>query len=242
MKLLLSLLIAAALCVPACNKPDASKPSAAPVKAAPSEPDPSTRAAAAPKAKPAPRPAKEGYTPPKPKPGEVVFDPANPPDGYTKCHRNHCHKVGGGVASYRQVMEEMGATSVKGQVSPDQMPQAPPDVADPPQNAEVTESGLYSLVLTPGSGTRKPGPTSRVQVHYTGWTADGKAFDSSVARGRPASFPLNRVIPGWTEGLQLMVEGEERRLWIPAHLAYAGKPGRPQGMLVFDVELLKILD
>jgi len=77
-------------------------------------------------------------------------------------------------------------------------------------------------------------------VHYSGWTTDGKGFDSSVARGQPATFPLDRVISGWTEGLQLMVEGEERRFWIPVELAYQGRPGKPAGMLVFDVELLKI--
>ena len=65
-------------------------------------------------------------------------------------------------------------------------------------------------------------------------------FDSSVARGLTSTFPLNRVIRGWTEGLQLMVEGEKRRLWIPEDLAYGGQPDRPQGMLVFDVELIRI--
>ena len=75
-------------------------------------------------------------------------------------------------------------------------------------------------------------------MHYTGWTTDGKMFDSSVMRGQPATFPLNRVIPGWTEGLQLMVVGEKRRFWIPEKLAYQGKEGAPKGMLVFDVELL----
>ncbi|NUN14346.1 MAG: FKBP-type peptidyl-prolyl cis-trans isomerase [Myxococcales bacterium] len=118
---------------------------------------------------------------------------------------------------------------------------APPDVAAPPADAEKTASGLASKVLTGGMGQTRPGPTSVVQVHYTGWTTDGKAFDSSVARGQPAQFPLNRVIPGWTEGLQLMVEGEERRFWIPEELAYKGQQGRPQGMLVFDVELIKIV-
>ncbi len=77
-------------------------------------------------------------------------------------------------------------------------------------------------------------------VHYTGWTTDGKMFDSSVVRGQPASFPLNQVIRGWTEGLRLMVEGEKRRLWIPEKLAYGGRAGAPQGMLVFDVELISI--
>ena len=76
-------------------------------------------------------------------------------------------------------------------------------------------------------------------VHYTGWTTDGKMFDSSVARNEPASFGLDEVITGWTQGLQMMVEGEKRRFWIPAPLAYEGKDG-PQGLLVFDIELLKI--
>ena len=65
-------------------------------------------------------------------------------------------------------------------------------------------------------------------------------FDSSVVRGKPATFGLNQVIAGWTEGLQLMVEGEKRRLWIPEDLAYRGRPGAPAGMLVFDVELISI--
>lgn len=119
-------------------------------------------------------------------------------------------------------------------------PPVPEDVAGPPPNAERTESGLASRVLRPGTGTRHPTATDTVEVHYTGWTTDGEMFDSSVTRGRPATFPLNRVIPGWTEGVQLMVEGEKRRFWIPANLAYEGRPG-PQGTLVFDVELLRIL-
>jgi len=119
---------------------------------------------------------------------------------------------------------------------------APPDVAAPPTDAQKTASGLSSKVLQPGTGSEHPRAWDRVKVHYTGWTTDGKMFDSSVTRGSPATFPLNRVIPGWTEGLQLMVEGEKRRLWIPEELAYKGKPNAPQGMLVFDVELLSILD
>ncbi|MBI4511433.1 MAG: FKBP-type peptidyl-prolyl cis-trans isomerase [Deltaproteobacteria bacterium] len=118
---------------------------------------------------------------------------------------------------------------------------APPDVAAPPKDAQKTTSGLASKVLKKGKGKVKPKATNLVEVHYTGWTTDGKMFDSSVVRGSPAQFPLDRVIPGWTEGVQLMVEGEQRRLWIPEELAYKGRPGAPQGMLVFDVELIKIL-
>lgn len=120
-------------------------------------------------------------------------------------------------------------------------PPVPPDVSAAPSDASVTKSGLASKVITAGTGLRQPKKSSRVSVHYTGWTTDGKMFDSSVARGKPAIFGLNQVIPGWTEGLQLMVEGEKRRLWIPEKLAYKGQPGRPAGMLVFDVELLEIL-
>ncbi len=119
---------------------------------------------------------------------------------------------------------------------------APADVAAPPADAETTASGLASKVLAPGSGERHPGPTDQVTCHYTGWTTDGKMFDSSVAKGAPVRFPLDRVIIGWTEGLQLMVEGEKRRFWIPEELAYQGREGRPQGMLVFDVELISIYE
>lgn len=117
---------------------------------------------------------------------------------------------------------------------------APADVAGPPEDAERTDSGLASKVLTAGTGEAHPGPRDKVTVHYTGWTTDGKMFDSSVARGKPSTFPLNRVIAGWTEGVQLMVEGETRRFWIPESLAYQGRAGRPAGMLVFDVELIEI--
>jgi peptidylprolyl isomerase len=98
-------------------------------------------------------------------------------------------------------------------------------------------------VLTPGTGKVHPKATDRVTVHYTGWTADGKMFDSSVQRGSPSSFSLGQVVKGWTEGVQLMVEGEKTRFWIPGELAYGNKPtrpGAPAGMLVFDIELLGI--
>ena len=119
---------------------------------------------------------------------------------------------------------------------------APPDVAAAPADAQRTASGLASKVLKAGTGTTHPGARSRVRVHYTGWTTDGQMFDSSVARGEPIVFGLNEVIPGWTEGVQLMVEGESRRFWIPVELAYNNAPGSPQGMLVFDIELLSILE
>ncbi len=120
---------------------------------------------------------------------------------------------------------------------------APSDVAAAPKDAQWTSSGLASRVLKKGSGSEHPRAQDTVEVHYTGWTTDGKLFDSSVKRGVPTKFPLNAVIPGWTEGVQLMVVGEKRRFWIPAKLAYGDKPtrpGAPAGMLVFDVELLSI--
>jgi len=117
---------------------------------------------------------------------------------------------------------------------------APPDVAAPPKEARKTATGLATLVLQPGTGKDRPRADEIVTVHYTGWTTDGKMFDSSVTRGMPATFPLNRVIAGWTEGVPLMVVGEKRRLWIPEALAYKGQADRPKGMLVFDVELLSM--
>jgi FKBP-type peptidyl-prolyl cis-trans isomerase len=86
-----------------------------------------------------------------------------------------------------------------------------------------------------------PKASSTVRVHYTGWTTDGKMFDSSIAKGRPATFELTKVIPGWTEGLQLMTEGESRRFWISSRQAYDGAAGKPRGMLVFDITLLEIV-
>ncbi len=115
----------------------------------------------------------------------------------------------------------------------------PPDVAAPPKDALTTPSGLVTKVITPGSGGAKPGPTDMVTVHYTGWTTDGKMFDSSYARNAPNTFPLDRVVKGWGEGVQLMTPGEKRRLWIPEALAYKGQAGRPAGMLVFDIELIE---
>lgn len=121
---------------------------------------------------------------------------------------------------------------------------APPDVAAPPADATKTPSGLATKVLAKGKGAQHPKPEDRVRVHYTGWTKNGKMFDSSVARGEATTFGVSQVIRGWTEGLQLMVEGEKRRLWIPADLAYGDRPrrpGAPAGDLVFDVELIELL-
>lgn len=119
-------------------------------------------------------------------------------------------------------------------------PPVPADVSGPPATAQQTADGVYYVVLQPGTGTEQPKPSGRVRVHYTGWTTDGKMFDSSVVRGTPATFPLQGVIAGWTDVLQVMVVGQKIRTWIPENLAYQGKPGRPAGMLVFEIELLGI--
>lgn len=119
-------------------------------------------------------------------------------------------------------------------------PETPADLMAPPADAERTRSGLASKMLRAGSGEKKPRGRSTVRVHYTGWTTDGRLFDSTILRGQPAQFRLDNVIAGWTEGLQLMTVGEVRRFWIPAKLAYAKEPDKPQGMLVFDIELLAI--
>ena len=122
------------------------------------------------------------------------------------------------------------------------MLQTPPDVAAAPADSTQTTSGLFHKILTPGTGQAHPKATDSVTVHYSGWTTDGKLFDSSVKRGQPTSFPLNGVIAGWTEGVQLMVEGESRRFWIPGKMAYGQSPpaGYPAGTLVFDIQLIKI--
>lgn len=112
------------------------------------------------------------------------------------------------------------------------------------QNIMTTESGLQYEVLQEGTGA-SPDSSDRVQVHYTGKTIDGEVFDSSVERGEPATFRVDQVISGWTEGLQLMDVGSKYRFYIPSDLAYgqqgAGNRIPPNSVLIFDVELLDIV-
>jgi FKBP-type peptidyl-prolyl cis-trans isomerase len=119
----------------------------------------------------------------------------------------------------------------------------PEDVGAAPADAQRTPSGLAYRFLARGKGKDHPKATSTVEVHYSGWTPDGVLFDSSVSRGKSSSFPLNGVIKGWTEGVQLMVVGDKARFWIPSALAYGDTPtraGTPTGPLVFDIELLSV--
>lgn len=111
------------------------------------------------------------------------------------------------------------------------------------ENVKTTASGLQYVVDKEGTGAQ-PTAEDEVTVHYTGKLLNGQVFDSSVNRGEPATFPLNRVIPGWTEGVQLMKEGAKYTFFIPSDLAYGpqGVPGAipPHSTLIFDVELIKV--
>ncbi|MEX0968523.1 MAG: FKBP-type peptidyl-prolyl cis-trans isomerase [Bacteroidia bacterium] len=112
------------------------------------------------------------------------------------------------------------------------------------EDVQVTASGLQYKIMEEGSGAR-PGANDTVRVHYEGRLTDGKVFDSSIERGEPAQFPVNGVIPGWTEALKLMKEGAKWQLYIPSDLAYgergAGADIPPHSVLIFDVELLKVI-
>lgn len=154
---------------------------------------------------------------------------------------NNSKPTGAASSTSTAAVTAVTAKPAPAKPAPEDLP-APPDVAAPPADAQKTASGLVSKVITPGTGKDHPGPEDTVKVHYSGWTKDGKMFDSSVVRKEPAAFRLNQVIKGWTEGLQLMVAGEKRRLWIPAALAYGDHPrmGAPAGDLTFDVELIEI--
>lgn len=123
--------------------------------------------------------------------------------------------------------------------------QAPADVAGPPPDALRTASGLAYKVLKRGAGGPTPGPRAEIEIHYSGWTPDGRLFDSSVTRGEKALFQLRQLIAGWQEGVRLMSRGDTYRFWIPGHLAYdlqPPSPGTPRGMLVFDVTLYEFYE
>ena len=144
-------------------------------------------------------------------------------------------KSGGGAADGASGGDESGE-AMPGKSGP-RDPSAKPEVT-------TTASGLKYTVLKTGTGTVHPAATDNVTVHYHGTLLNGTVFDSSVDRGQPATFPLNRVIPGWTEGVQLMKVGDKFKFEIPAPLAYgAASPSPaipPNSTLVFEVELLEI--
>ncbi|QJE95323.1 FKBP-type peptidyl-prolyl cis-trans isomerase [Luteolibacter luteus] len=121
---------------------------------------------------------------------------------------------------------------------------APADAPAASGEATTTASGLKYWVLKRGAGSVSPKATDEVTVHYEGTLLNGTVFDSSLKRGKPISFPLNGVIPGWTEGLQLMKEGDKFKFEIPANLAYGAQSPSPaippNSTLVFEVELIKV--
>ena len=117
--------------------------------------------------------------------------------------------------------------------------------ATPDYGQQIKDNKTLGREFLEKNAQIKPSATDTVTVHYTGTLIDGTVFDSSVERGEPASFPLDKVIPGWTEGLQLMSEGSKYRLFIPSELAYgsqgAGDQILPNSTLIFDVELIKVV-
>lgn len=122
-------------------------------------------------------------------------------------------------------------------------PSTPADLHTPPDRAVKSASGLALLVLKNGDGRQHPAMTSQVTLHYSGWTSDGKLFESTVMSGHPAVYLVGNTLPGWQEALVQMVVGEKARLWVPASLAYGERPVNnmsPAGDLVFDLELLAI--
>lgn len=131
--------------------------------------------------------------------------------------------------------------TVLGAKSPVQVPE---DVGAVPADALRTASGLAYRILKRGDGGPRPSRSANIEIDYTGWTSDGRMFDSSVVRGERAVMPLSNLIPGWQEGVPLMSRGDTYRFWIPGHLAYDSSPdpNMPRGMLVFDVTLYDFSD
>ncbi len=150
-----------------------------------------------------------------------------------------------------QAEQEAGAMAERTEESIEQDPAmpaqqqgipAPENVAAPPEEAETTQTGIAYVVLEDAGGDVHPAAADVITVHYTGWTTDGRMFDSSVQRGQPATFPLEKLIPGWQQAIPLMTVGDKYRFWIPGELAYdnSTRPDAPKGMLVFDIELLGV--
>ena len=122
-----------------------------------------------------------------------------------------------------------------------QVPNLPPGFEKPPPDAVETASGSFTRLIAEGSGEEKPGADSVALLHWIGWTTDGLVFDASALRGRPTAFPLDKVMAPFADALRQMVVGEKRYIWIPGNLAAGQWPGSPRGMLIFEVELVKIM-
>lgn len=122
-------------------------------------------------------------------------------------------------------------------------PRRPSDLNNPPETAQKMSSGLAIQILQPGTGTTHPRMNSRVILNYSGWSADGTLFESTIMSGRPAAVLVGSALPGWREALPLMVTGEKARIWIPAALAFGEgtfRPTAPAGNLVYEIELVGI--
>ena len=156
-------------------------------------------------------------------------------EGKSEMEPEEAHKL---INEYLQSLQEKMAAAVKEEAKKFF------DENRGKEGVKETASGLQYIVEKEGTGAQ-PSATDEVTVHYTGKLLDGTVFDSSVNRGEPATFPLNRVIPGWTEGVQLMKEGAKYRFFIPSDLAYGpqGIPNAipPHAILIFEVELIKVI-
>lgn len=148
-------------------------------------------------------------------------------------------KSSGGVSAARFLPSVLLAVLFAGLLTLPAFAADTPPPAEPPAEAERSPTGLASVVLEPGDG-ESPDENDFVAIHYTGWTPAGARFESSHDKGQPAIFSLERIFPGWHEGILQMSVGEKRRLWVPASLTPPKPQSGPQGDVIFDLELLAV--